>query len=58
MIVLASVSLFGVTWLFWYLEKLIKVHGINVSDFNCKTLRVVVQAIAYLNSALNPYLYW
>ena len=58
MIVLASVSLFGVTWLFWYLEKLIKVHGINVSDFNCITLRDVVQAIAYLNSALNPYLYW
>ena len=58
MIVLASVSLFGVTWLFWYLEKLIKVHGINVSDFNCKTLRVVAQAIAYLNSALNPYFYW
>jgi len=57
MIVLALVSLFAISWLPWYVEKLVKIQGINLNYDACVQLSNAVRGIAYMNSAFNPYFY-
>ncbi|CAK8693229.1 unnamed protein product [Clavelina lepadiformis] len=57
MIVLGLVILFVVSWSPWYIVKIAQIYGIDLGLEACRTLVDAVRAIAYLNSALNPYFY-
>nr|CAB3262630.1 uncharacterized protein LOC100181055 [Phallusia mammillata] len=56
----ALVSTFVLLWLPFHVNHLAKLAGINVSiemAYICENLPVAGSLLAYLNSALNPYLY-
>jgi len=57
MIVLALVTLFAVSWLPWYVDKILRINGIALSETGCKNLASSARGLAYLNSALHPYFY-
>ena len=57
MIVFALVSLFAISWLPWYVEKLVKIQGIDLPIEACTQLTNAVRGIAFMNSAFNPYFY-
>ena len=57
MIVLGLVILFVVSWSPWYIVKIAQIYGIDLGLEACRTLVDAVRAIAYLNSAFNPYFY-